>query len=297
MPALIGNTQVLRGLSPSEFTDEAFGLPTVNDILKELEKPGRDPRPEFETATFKEGVETLADLEEGMILEGQVTNVAAFGAFVDIGVHQDGLVHVSAMSNSFVTDPRDVAKPGDVVQVKVLSVDIPRKRISLTMRLEDPADGGQGSGGGPRGGRTGKSSDKPASRTLRGDSSGPASSPRGGDRRGGSGQSERGQSERGQSQRGQGERGQGERGDRRGRSGDGRGNGSRGDSAPRGGNDSRGGNGPRGGGGDRGGNRGGSGGSAPAPANSAMAEALRKAGLVGGDSASGGRSDRRSDRP
>jgi uncharacterized protein len=200
VPQLIGNTAVLRGLNPARFTDEAFGLPTVNDILKELEKPGRDPRPEFQTATFAEGVHTLDDLEPGMVLEGQVTNVAAFGAFVDIGVHQDGLVHVSAMSQTFVSDPRSVAKPGDVVRVKVLSVDIPRKRISLTMRLDDPADGAAGS-----------RRDRP--RTDRGDSQPSRSSGRGGDRRDG----------------------------------------------------------------DRRGGRG-----APAPANSAMAEALRKAGLAGG---------------
>ena len=139
--ALIGDTKTLRGLNPTEFTDDAFGLPTVNDILKELEKPGRDPRPEFQTATFADGVHTLGDLEPGMILEGVVTNVAAFGAFVDIGVHQDGLVHVSALSKNFVADPHDVVKSGDVVQVKVLSVDIPRHRISLTMRTDDPADG------------------------------------------------------------------------------------------------------------------------------------------------------------
>jgi uncharacterized protein len=140
---LIGNTPVLRSLRPQEFTDERFGLPTVTDILKELEKPGRDPRPTFKTAAFAEGVESLADLEPGMVLEGVVSNVAAFGAFVDIGVHQDGLVHVSAMSREFVSDPRAVAKPGDVVRVKVLSVDIPRKRISLTMRLDpEPGSGG-----------------------------------------------------------------------------------------------------------------------------------------------------------
>jgi protein Tex len=138
--ALMGNGTVLRRLKPSEFVDGTFGLLTVTDILKELEKPGRDPRPAFRTATFAEGVETLADLTPGMILEGVVTNVAAFGAFVDIGVHQDGLVHVSAMSQSFVKDPRDVAKPGDIVRVKVLDVDIPRKRISLTLRLEDEAE-------------------------------------------------------------------------------------------------------------------------------------------------------------
>jgi protein Tex len=148
--ALIGDTKTLRALSPAEFTDEAFGLPTVSDILKELEKPGRDPRPEFRTATFAEGVHTLDDLEPGMVLEGVVTNVAAFGAFVDVGVHQDGLVHVSAMSAGFVSDPRSVAKPGDVVRVKVLSVDTARQRISLTMRLDD---GAARSGGSPRGPR------------------------------------------------------------------------------------------------------------------------------------------------
>ncbi|MDT0545145.1 MULTISPECIES: Tex family protein [Streptomyces] len=144
--SLIGNTAVLRRLKPAEFVDDTFGLPTVTDILKELEKPGRDPRPAFKTATFKEGVEKIGDLVAGMILEGVVTNVAAFGAFVDVGVHQDGLVHVSAMSKTFVKDPRDVVKPGDIVRVKVLDVDIPRKRISLTLRLDDEA--GAGSGGG-----------------------------------------------------------------------------------------------------------------------------------------------------
>ncbi len=136
--AVIGNPKALAGLKPADFADETFGLPTVADIFKELEKPGRDPRPAFKTAAFKEGVETIGDLKPGMILEGTVTNVAAFGAFVDIGVHQDGLVHVSAMANTFVKDPRAVAKPGDVVKVKVLAVDIPRKRIALTMRLADP---------------------------------------------------------------------------------------------------------------------------------------------------------------
>ncbi|MER8043544.1 Tex family protein [Streptomyces sp. NPDC094032] len=135
--ALIGNTGVLRSLRADAFVDETFGLPTVNDILRELEKPGRDPRPAFRTATFKEGVEKIGDLVAGMVLEGVVTNVAAFGAFVDVGVHQDGLVHVSAMSKTFVKDPRDVVKPGDVVRVKVLDVDIPRKRVSLTLRLDD----------------------------------------------------------------------------------------------------------------------------------------------------------------
>ena len=114
-----------------------FGLPTVMDILRELEKPGRDPRPAFRAVAYREGVEKLEDLKPGMVLEGAVTNVAAFGAFVDIGVHQDGLVHISAMSKSFVKDPRQVVKPGDIVRVKVLEVDIPRKRISLTLRLDD----------------------------------------------------------------------------------------------------------------------------------------------------------------
>jgi protein Tex len=152
MPGLIGNTAVLRSLRPREFTDERFGLPTVRDILTELEKPGRDPRPAFTTASFAEGVETLENLAPGMVLEGVVTNVAAFGAFVDIGVHQDGLVHVSAMSRTFVSDPREVVKSGDVVRVKVLGVDIGRKRISLTLRLDDDQKGDAGRRGGTRGG-------------------------------------------------------------------------------------------------------------------------------------------------
>jgi uncharacterized protein len=134
---LIGNATVLRALSPKSFVDDTFGLPTVTDILRELEKPGRDPRPAFKAAVFAEGVETLDDLKPGMVLEGTVTNVAAFGAFVDIGVHQDGLVHISAMSKSFVKDPREVVKPGNIVRVKVLDVDKPRKRIALTLRLDD----------------------------------------------------------------------------------------------------------------------------------------------------------------
>ncbi len=135
--SLIGNTATLRALRPDDFVDATFGLPTVTDILGELEKPGRDPRPAFKTATFAEGVEKIGDLEPGMVLEGVVTNVAAFGAFVDVGVHQDGLVHVSAMARRFVKDPREIVKPGDVVKVKVLEVDVPRKRISLTLRLDD----------------------------------------------------------------------------------------------------------------------------------------------------------------
>jgi uncharacterized protein len=134
---LIGNSEIVRQLKPQAFVDETFGLPTVTDILRELEKPGRDPRPAFKTAVFREGVETLKDLEPGMILEGTVTNVAAFGAFVDIGVHQDGLVHISAMSKTFIKDPRQVVKPGDIVKVKVLEVEIERKRIALSLRLDD----------------------------------------------------------------------------------------------------------------------------------------------------------------
>ena len=138
LKALIGTADAAR-LKAADFVDDTFGLPTVTDILAELEKPGRDPRPAFKTATFAEGVEKIADLKPGMLLEGVVTNVAAFGAFVDIGVHQDGLVHVSALSKTFVKDPRDVVKSGDIVKVKVLDVDIPRKRISLTLRLDDEA--------------------------------------------------------------------------------------------------------------------------------------------------------------
>ena len=137
--ALIGNAEILRQVKPQGFVDDSFGLPTVTDILRELEKPGRDPRPTFKAAVFKEGVETLKDLKPGMILEGAVTNVAAFGAFVDIGVHQDGLVHISAMSKTFIKDPREVVKSGDIVKVKVLQVEVARKRISLTLRLDEPA--------------------------------------------------------------------------------------------------------------------------------------------------------------
>ncbi|MEU3689706.1 Tex family protein [Streptomyces narbonensis] len=223
--ALIGDTGTLRSLRADDFVDETFGLPTVTDILRELEKPGRDPRPAFKTATFKEGVEKIGDLASGMILEGVVTNVAAFGAFVDIGVHQDGLVHVSAMSRTFVKDPRDVVKPGDVVKVKVMDVDIPRKRISLTLRLDDEA-GADAQGGAPRRGE-------------------------------------------------RGERGGGDRADRGGRppqqrqgggAGGGGGGGGGGRRSERGGRDDRGGR-------DRS--------PAPAPGNSAMADALRKAGLLG----------------
>ncbi|GGX15098.1 Tex family protein [Streptomyces chryseus] len=213
---LIGNTAVLRSLRAGDFVNEKFGLPTVSDILKELEKPGRDPRPAFRTATFKEGVEKIGDLAAGMILEGVVTNVAAFGAFVDVGVHQDGLVHVSALSKTFVKDPRDVVKPGDVVRVKVMDVDIPRKRISLTLRLEDEA--GAGSSGEGRRERGGGSGGRP-----------PAQRQGGRERRGGGGAQAAG------------------------RGGGGTGAAGRGGGAAR---------------------------QAPAPANSAMADALRRAGLT-----------------
>ncbi|WFE34835.1 Tex family protein [Micromonospora sp. WMMD975] len=192
--ALIGRSAILRGLRATDFVDDTFGLPTVTDILAELEKPGRDPRPEFRTATFVEGVEKISDLTPGMVLEGVVTNVAAFGAFVDVGVHQDGLVHVSAMSYTFVKDPRDVVKSGDVVKVRVLDVDVPRKRISLTLRLDDEAEPGAG-----RGGRA------DADRQHRGD-------------RGRTGQGRGGQGGQGQGGRGQGGRGQGGQG-RQGRDG------------------------------------------------------------------------------
>jgi uncharacterized protein len=168
---IIGDTSFLRSLKAEQFTDEKFGVPTVRDILRELEKPGRDPRPEFVAPSFAEGIEDVKDLKPGMVLEGRVTNVAAFGAFVDIGVHQDGLVHVSALSHSFVKDPRDAVKAGDIVKVKVMEVDLPRQRIGLSMRLDDEpgqARGGRGGGearqgsGGTRGPRPRESTPKPA---------------------------------------------------------------------------------------------------------------------------------------
>ncbi|MGW0751480.1 Tex family protein [Streptomyces sp. NPDC002587] len=215
--ALIGNAGVLRSLRPEQFVTDAFGLPTVTDILRELEKPGRDPRPAFKTATFKEGVEKIGDLAPGMILEGVVTNVAAFGAFIDIGVHQDGLAHVSALSKTFVKDPRDVVKPGDIVRVKVMEVDIPRKRISLTLRLEDEAD---------------RSAGAPRQREDRQERRGGGRPPQ---QRGAAGT--RDGAGRNQDRRGQGQ------------------------------------------GGGQGQRQGGA--SGPAPANSAMADALRRAGLTG----------------
>lgn len=173
---IIGNTALLKSLSPETFTNDAFGLPTVKDILKELDKPGRDPRPEFKTASFKEGVETIQDLKPGMVLEGVVSNVANFGAFVDVGVHQDGLVHISALTNKFISDPREVVKAGDIVKVKVVEVDVPRKRISFTMRLDDtpaasnsegkraaPASKGKQHPRGPRNDKASSRNNKPKS--------------------------------------------------------------------------------------------------------------------------------------
>ena len=170
--SLIGDASTLKRLDPKQFTDEQFGLTTVSDILVELEKPGRDPRPEFKTAEFQEGVESLKDLKLGMQLEGVVTNVTNFGAFVDIGVHQDGLVHISALSEKFVKDPYEVVKAGDIVRVKVMEVDIPRNRVALSMRMGDtPGEKIEGPRGGARGSKPGgntprterhSSQDKPA---------------------------------------------------------------------------------------------------------------------------------------
>ncbi|MBS1159356.1 MAG: hypothetical protein H6R15_1775 [Proteobacteria bacterium] len=165
---ILGDSRALKGLNPAKYTDERFGLPTVQDIFKELEKPGRDPRPEFKTATFADGVEKVSDLRPGMILEGVVTNVAAFGAFVDIGVHQDGLVHVSALSNTFVKDPHTIVKAGQVVKVKVLEVDLQRQRIALTMRMGDEPSQAKRHDGAPSG-RSGQNQSRPGQR-----SSGPA---------------------------------------------------------------------------------------------------------------------------
>ncbi|MGN7831344.1 Tex family protein [Pseudoxanthomonas sp. 22568] len=162
---IIGDAGFLRGVRAEEYTDEKFGVPTVRDILKELEKPGRDPRPEFKAARFADGVEDIKDLKPGMILEGVISNVAAFGAFVDIGVHQDGLIHISALADRYVKDPREVVKAGDIVKVRVLEVDIPRKRIALTRRLDDTpppvreergAQGARGNNGGGNGLRNGR---------------------------------------------------------------------------------------------------------------------------------------------
>lgn len=172
---VMGQSEILKGLVPEEFISETFGLPTVRDILTELEKPGRDPRPEFKTATFREGIESLTDLQPGMVLEGVVTNVAAFGAFVDIGVHQDGLVHVSALASKFVKDPHQIVKPGQIVKVKVLAIDTARQRISLTMRIDDIPDISR-----PAEGRATRADDRrprSSSRTRHAAASGPGKSP------------------------------------------------------------------------------------------------------------------------
>jgi uncharacterized protein len=154
----------LKSLDPKVFVDEKFGLPTVRDIMSELEKPGRDPRPEFKTATFAEGIEEISDLRPGMSLEGTVTNVAAFGAFVDIGVHQDGLVHVSQLADRFVKDPHEVAKAGDVVRVRVMEVDVKRKRIGLSMRKDGGGEAQPNSGREKRETVRGPMSSKPSAR-------------------------------------------------------------------------------------------------------------------------------------
>ncbi|MGL5665734.1 MAG: helix-hairpin-helix domain-containing protein, partial [Shewanella sp.] len=153
LASLIGNSELLRNIKPQEFTTPEFGLPTVTDILSELDKPGRDPRGEFKTAKFKDGVEELKDLKPEMILEGVVTNVTNFGAFVDIGVHQDGLVHISSLTDKFITDPHTVVKAGDVVKVKVMEVDVERRRIGLSMRLDEAIDQSKSQSRGPSQGK------------------------------------------------------------------------------------------------------------------------------------------------
>lgn len=184
---LIGDSTTLRTLKPAEFADDTFGVPTVTDILAELEKPGRDPRPAFTTATFASGVEKVSDLRPGMVLEGVVTNVAAFGAFVDVGVHQDGLVHVSAMADRYVSDPHEVVRSGQIVKVKVLEVDVDRQRIGLSLRLNDEVDAGPRGGGRRRGGGENRGSDNRGSNDNRG-GKGRGGGPRGaaGQGRGGS---------------------------------------------------------------------------------------------------------------
>ena len=166
----MGDSAALKKLDPKLFVDERFGLPTVKDILAELEKPGRDPRPEFKTATFADGVEEITDLKPGMLLEGTVTNVAAFGAFVDIGVHQDGLVHVSQLADRFVKDPNEVVKVGDVVKVRVTEVDVKRKRIGLTMRKDGGGD--RESRPAPRDDRNTRPGNRPMSASPRTDGQG-----------------------------------------------------------------------------------------------------------------------------
>jgi protein Tex len=180
LPEVMGDPRALRQVDATRYTDDRFGLPTVRDIVKELEKPGRDPRPEFKSAVFREGVEELKDLTPGMVLEGAVTNVTNFGAFVDVGVHQDGLVHISMMSDRFIKDPRELVKAGDVIKVKVLEVDLQRRRIALTMRLGEasprsrPEPGRHGPGERERG-RPSRPASRPESRRgtePRGDSQG-----------------------------------------------------------------------------------------------------------------------------
>ena len=282
LPALIGDTKTLRTLRPADFTDDTFGLPTVTDILAELEKPGRDPRPAFKTATFADGVEKLSDLKVGMVLEGVVTNVAAFGAFVDVGVHQDGLVHVSAMSDRFVSDPREIAKPGDIVRVKVREVDINRKRISLTLRLDDdPAAERRGGGGRAREDRDQDGSGDRRGPGGPGGQRGGGADRRGGDRRGSGG------GRQGDSRQGSGgdRQGGGRQGSGGGRQGDGRqgsGGGRQGDGrqGSGGGRDGRqGSGGVRQGGGRQGGDRQGGGQGGGGLGNGAMADALRRAGF------------------
>ncbi len=203
MSEVIGNTAVLRALRPVDFTDEKFGVPTVSDIIAELEKPGLDPRPEFKTAEFAAGIEKVADLLPGMVLEGVVTNVAAFGAFVDVGVHQDGLVHVSAMSHNFVKDPREVVKSGDVVKVKVMEVDIPRQRIGLSLRLDDePGAAKQADGGRPRGQGQGQRGPGGGGRPQQRSGGAPGGQGKGGQGKGGQGNAG-GQGGRGQDRRNQ----------------------------------------------------------------------------------------------
>lgn len=204
---LIGNERTLRSLRPADFADDRFGVPTVTDILAELEKPGRDPRPAFSTATFADGVEKVADLKPGMVLEGVVTNVAAFGAFVDVGVHQDGLVHVSAMADRFVSDPHEVVRSGQVVRVKVLEVDVERQRIGLTLRLND--DAAAGAAGERRGGKLhggkaqeGKTQEGKAQEDKKTEVRGGRQAPGGPDGRVAGGQDRRGGKPRGDGRRG-----------------------------------------------------------------------------------------------
>ena len=192
VPQLIGNSGVLTKLRPADYANETFGVPTVRDVLAELDKPGRDPRPSFKTASLAEGVEKVSDVRPGMVLEGTVTNVAAFGAFVDIGVHQDGLVHVSAMADRFIKDPHEVVHSGQVVKVKVMDVDVDRQRIGLSLRLSDEPGGDQGSGSG-RAGRRGEAGERNSRDGRgrnrggqRGDNRGGQRGKRGGPRGGGS---------------------------------------------------------------------------------------------------------------